>query len=201
MKEKTDKCDKYIIDKPFQFRYVGLILGVFLITVVSVGIATFCIVWNNVVEALAFGEKCPEVNIALGGIVAKTALLLIGPILLLMGIFVIVGIIFSRKIAGPLHTTQKATENISKGRLRVSLKFEKNDKMDNLANAFNTMIKGLRTIVTADKKSAKKMITAISSLKSEVKKSKHVTKNVKAAAEQLGQIASELKKNMNKFKL
>ena len=78
----------YIINRKFQFKYLFMILAVMLITVASVWFTTFYIIWDSVIEEFFF---VPEASKKLGDIFIKTSELMIIPIILLAGIFSVIG--------------------------------------------------------------------------------------------------------------
>jgi len=68
-------------------------------------------------------------------------------LLILAGI-VILGIIYSHRIAGPLYRIKLSAKSIGEGRLDTNIKFRRNDTIHSFANVFNEMTENYNDMVT-----------------------------------------------------
>lgn len=64
--------------------------------------------------------------------------------LVLLLIILIMGIAFSHRIAGPIYRMQRHMTDLSKSKNYTDVKFRKHDFFPELADAFNTLMKGLK---------------------------------------------------------
>ncbi|HDQ26799.1 MAG TPA: hypothetical protein ENN43_08665, partial [bacterium] len=97
---KPYKRKQYIVDRAFQFKYTFIILFVMFLTAFVSGFTVFYVIWNSVIEEFFF---VPDAAKKLGEIFIMTTQLLLVPIIVLTVVFIITGILFSHRIAGPVY--------------------------------------------------------------------------------------------------
>jgi methyl-accepting chemotaxis protein len=132
----------FLIDKPFQLRF-----SLYTVTwIAALGIA-YPLIIQNLVESLI---RVLRVAVDGPGLDQLTALkstvtqqLIISQIGAVTVVFVI-SIFVSHRIAGPIYKLRKFFEGLAKGNFADELKFRKTDYFQNLADDYNTMLKGLR---------------------------------------------------------
>lgn len=125
------KRKKYLIDKGFQFAYVGKIL---LLEFVAVGATAllvsymFLFVFNEdaLVNAGPWGS----------GILWSTVALAV----VLVVILAFLGIRISHRIAGPMYRFHQTFEEVKGGNVNARIYLRENDEMKPLAQAFNAML-------------------------------------------------------------
>jgi len=198
MKKFVYKRRIYLINKPFQFKYLFVILAVMLVTVFTVGFTTFYIIWNSVIDEFMF---VPEASKKMGDIFANTTAFLIIPVLLLAGIFSLMGILLSHKIAGPIYRVERVAEELAKGNLDISVRFRKGDDLKHLADSLNEMIEGMRKNVRNEKKIISSIDLIAEKLHDDVLKEKGLKKNVKASIKKLNEIVKKLKKSTDRYRV
>ncbi len=194
--EKKYKRHIYIINKSFQFKYLFIIIGVMLVTVVSVSFTTFYIIWSNVIKEYFF---IPEASKKLVNIFIKTSELLIIPIIILLVIFSLIGIFYSHKIAGPLFRVKRICDELAKGNLNQHVKFRKGDEFHDIAESLNKVINGLKSLVKENRQIIDRIFLITQKLKNDLNTQKDLKSDVKDAIIELDKIVNDLKKSSEKF--
>lgn len=104
---------------------------------------------------------------------------------------VLLGIIYTHRIAGPLYRIKLYAKSVSEGRLDINLKFRKKDAVHLFAEALNLMTQGYHDRVTT-------LDSEIRELKAAVKELQSLTENDKDTAAVQQRIA-ELNDKINKL--
>lgn len=200
---KTDKKvfykrKQYIVDKPFQFRYLFQILMTIFIAVIVVSFTIFYIVWDKIIKEFFY---IPDAAKKISNIFISTSEVLIIPIVILLVIFSIAAIFFSHKIAGPIYRVEKIAEELKKGNLNIDIRFRKGDELHHLADTLNHMISGIKNLIKSDKEIIDSLIIVVTKLQNDIKKSRGLKKDVKFTIKKINIIVNKLKKSIDKFKI
>ena len=192
------KRRQYIVDKPFQFKYLFYILAMMVCTVIIVSFTVFFISWEKIIKEFFY---VPDAAKKLSDIFVSTSQILIIPVLILIVVFSIIAILFSHKIAGPIYRVEKIAEELKKGNLNINVRFRKGDELQHLAEALNNMISGMKHLISSDKKIIDNLVMIVTKLQKDINKSKGFKKDVKFTIKKLNIIVSKLKKSIERFKI
>ncbi|NQU74291.1 MAG: methyl-accepting chemotaxis protein [Candidatus Omnitrophica bacterium] len=134
---------KYLINTKFQLKYTGLILLFMFVVAWLTGYTVYYTGW------LLMGEKLSAVYpqgrlVAIMRTVNFTLLLRLA---LITPLVVVISIILSHRIAGPVFRIGKYLKSIASGDLSAKLHLRKNDELQDLAEAINEMTGELKSRV------------------------------------------------------
>jgi hypothetical protein len=139
---------RYIVDKPFQYRLIGLLLAVWAANSVFFSIILYYFYEGHIQR---FYNLVPREDIAP---------LLSAPVLFSVAIgfilafgLVMVGIIgtyMSNQIAGPLYRVKLSLNRVSEGDVNFEIRFRDRDFLRDLPGHFNNMLRGLKEQGTTD---------------------------------------------------
>ncbi len=192
------KRKQYIVDKPFQFKYLFYVLTMMISTVIIVSFTIFFVTWDKIIKEFFY---IPDAAKKLADIFISTSQILIVPVLILIAIFSIIAIFFSHKIAGPIYRVEKIAEELKNGNLNIKVRFRKGDELQHLATALNNMISGIKELVASDKKIIDNLVAIVKKLQNDIKKTRGLKKDVKFTINKLNKIVNKLKKSIERFKL
>jgi methyl-accepting chemotaxis protein len=138
----------FLIDKPFQLRF-----SFYTVTWIGALGLAYPLIIENLLDAFI---KVMSVAIDGPGLAQLEALrsqvlqqLIISHVGAILVVFVI-SVFMSHRIAGPLYKLRKYFEELGKGNLNQHLVFRKTDYFQPLAQDYNRMVEGLRTIIQKD---------------------------------------------------
>ncbi len=128
---KPFKRKRYLIQKNFQFSYIGKILALELLAVGATALLMsymFLYVFNDaaMVSSGPWGKGIFWSTIVLG--------------IVLMLILGYLGVLVSHRIAGPMFRFEKTFREVQDGNLKVRVYLRGKDEMKPLAQAFNSML-------------------------------------------------------------
>jgi len=149
---KEIKRRQYYISKKFQTRFI---LRFFLILVLG-GVVTVGLTLLNTQDTLTSTYVdsrlvIQSTSLAIMPSVIFTTLLTTG---ILGVVAVLVTLLASHKIAGPIYRFEKDIQQVGEGDLRHRIRIRKNDQFQELAVSLNQMIDGLSSRVSAVKNEA-----------------------------------------------
>ena len=139
MQKTKYRRTRYIVRKEFQLKYIGLVLGVVLISSLIAGYTVYYNSWVLLGESLA--KVYPQgrlvaifrsVNIKLAVNVLFLAMLSIG-----------LSIIASHRIAGPIYRIISFVRGLTSGNYSARLRLRKGDDLQDLADALNELAEKL----------------------------------------------------------
>lgn len=189
---------QYIVDKKFQYKYLFNILIMTFFTIIIVTLAIFFVLWEKIIKEFFY---IPDAAKKLGDIFVSTSQILVLPVIILLLIFSIIAILFSHKIAGPIYRVEKIAEELKKGNLNIKVQFRKGDELHHLAEALNNMISGIKNMILSDKKIINNLVSVVSKLQNDIKRSRGLKKGVKFTIKKLNTIVTQLKKSIERFKV
>lgn len=106
--------------------------------------------------------------------------LIILPVIAIL-IAVLIGIIITRMIIGPLKTILTNVEKVADGNLKAELKIDSQDEVGLLAGSFNTMTVNLRKLVTQISESAEQLTAASQEIASTMDQNAQVSNQISSA--------------------
>lgn len=190
---KAYKRSNYFIDKDFQTKFILK----FSLLVIGGGLLTI-----GVLYFLAM--RSTSVSIVNSRVVVRTTADFILPVLIqtVAVVTILIGLaaagvtlLVSHKIAGPLYRFKKVMEELEGGNLASEFRIRHLDQLQNLAGAFNSMIRKTRAEVNSMKEnfiSLKEKLDSISD--------QEISEHKRAALSELKKISGELNKIIQHFK-
>lgn len=126
---------RLFIAKAFQIRYIGLILLFMLVTALLTGYTVYYTAW------VMFGEKLAAVypQGLLLEIVQKVNTVLFLRLVFLTPLVILIGLVLSNRIAGPIYRIHKYLEALCSGDHRERLKLREKDELQDIAAAANDL--------------------------------------------------------------
>jgi len=178
---------RYLVSR-LQIKYAGLILGV------AFCVAIMCSYVVYYSSMLIMGDKLARVypQGMLVGIVNTVNTRILLSLLLVSPLIILIGILVSHRIAGPVYRIQRSLGTIAAGDLSLSIRLRKGDEMKDLADGVNSLIEQLRANVEEEK-------TAINSVHEEVKKLKKMVSTQCVGQDQLNNILTQLDQGMTRL--
>ncbi len=187
----------FIVDRKFQFKYIFVLLSLLLISVFTVSFTTFYMIWNQVIDEFFF---VPEAAKKMSHIFLSSTWTVAAASVVLGVLSAVAGVFLSHRIAGPIYRVKKVAEQLKTGDFSTVIKFRKDDDLQELADAINEMINGIRNMISEDRKIIEKLDNMAESLK---KKSggKELQKEALAAVNGLHKIIKKLKNSTGRYKI
>jgi methyl-accepting chemotaxis protein len=114
--------------------------------------------------------------------------------IVLMLVFVVGGLLVTRKALAPLSEIETGVKQVSGGDLTQVLAYNHPDELGNVAKSFNSMIESLGQIVQSVKQSSAKVLTAAASVAAAAGQSSNASQQVAASLQQIAaQVAQQSK--------
>jgi len=139
---------RYIVDKPFQYRLIGVLLAIWLANSAFFSIVLYFFYeghLNHFYDLVPKPGMEPLVTLpALVGL-AVAFVLVFGMITLFT-----IGLYLSNQIAGPLFRMKKSLQRVGRGEFGFTLQFRQGDFMRDVPGIFNGMLEGLRQRAEAE---------------------------------------------------
>jgi methyl-accepting chemotaxis protein len=147
-KRKIFRRRQLIVDKPFQYRLIGMLLAIWAANSVFFSIVLYYFYEGHI---LRFYSLVPHENLTpllsaptLFG-VAVSFVMVFG--LVMVGI---IGMYLSNQIAGPLYRVKLSLNRISEGDVNFEIRFRDRDFLKDFPGYFNNMMRGLKDQATRD---------------------------------------------------
>jgi len=133
--KKFKKRTRLFISKKFQVKYISLIVFFVFAAALLAGYTVYVTTWAM------FGEKLAAVypQGLLLDIVEKVNLVLFLRLVFLLPFIIMIGLVLSNRIAGPIYSIQGFLRKISEGSYESRLKLRKKDELQDLAVSLNAL--------------------------------------------------------------
>lgn len=160
----TNRRRQLLILKTFQIRYIALVLVFMFVVAFLAGYTVYVTTW------IMFGEKLAAVypQGLLREIVEKVNLVLLLRLLLITPLVIVVGLIFSNRIAGPIYAMKRFIRKVSQGHYDGRLTFRENDELQDVAEDVNALVSGLEAAKNGRKEKSDALKREIEALESAV---------------------------------
>lgn len=182
---KKNRRRQLIVDKPFQYRLIGLLMAIWLANSLFFSIILYYFYDGHI---LRFYELVPRPGIApllsapvLFGI-AIAFILVFGLVMLC-----IIGLYLSNQIAGPLYRVKMSLNRVSEGDVNFEVHFRDHDFLMDFPGYFNNMLRQLKERGVGDVEALKTIETQLS----DADKAKTMLRELRERKEQQFGIASE----------
>jgi len=195
--DKFNRRRTYLISKTFQLKYTAIIVVFMFLISWLAGYTVYHTVF------MLLGEKLANVY-PQGRLIAifKTVnFTLLTRTLLLLPFSIILSILLSHKVAGPVFRMERYLSEVARGNLSSVLKLRKRDELQNLAGAINKMTHSLGKIAKESQDNIAELSIALNEINVEVKQpvlNKDKISNL--AKEAIGQMDS-LKQSFSQYHL
>jgi methyl-accepting chemotaxis protein len=135
----------YLINPRFQWRFIGFMAAVSLLAISILFLSNILFFRNMYQEALSVGltpdnpyfdflaEQQSSLSTVYFGVSAVAFVVMVG-----------LGILYSHRIAGPLHNLNNRMKQIAQGDAPSPVRFRRKDQFRELAESFNAMISKLK---------------------------------------------------------
>jgi methyl-accepting chemotaxis protein len=147
-KKQLRRRRRLIVDKPFQYRMIGLLLAIWAANSIFFSIILYYFYEGHI---LRFYDLVPRGSVRpllTAPILFSTA---IGFILVFGLVMVgIIGMYLSNQIAGPIYRVKLSLNRISEGDLNFEIRFRDRDFLRDFPGYFNNMLRGLKEQGTND---------------------------------------------------
>ena len=159
---KMRKRTRIFIASRFQVRYIGLILIFIFSTAILTGYTVYVTTW------IMFGEKLAAVypQGLLLDIVKKVNMVLFLRLIFLTPLVILIALVLSNRIAGPIYRIQRFLRKISRGDYKGRLRLREKDELQDLANALNH----LASILCSERDGRREKIDTVRSETGELEK-------------------------------
>jgi nitrogen fixation/metabolism regulation signal transduction histidine kinase len=138
-----------IVKRGLQYRYM------LFISVVSL-IAFMLVIMDMIWTLHKVSQNHPMIIEVLDEVFSSIPLMLFKIVLYLI-VVIILSVVISHKIAGPIYKFEKICELISKGDITQRVYLRKGDALDELRNSFNMMIENINTVMRLNDEFRKKL--------------------------------------------
>lgn len=152
------------IAKRFQIRYITLILAFIFVTALITGYTVYYTTW------IMFGEKLAAVypQGLLIDIVNKVNTVLFLRLIFLTPLVVLIGLVLSNRIAGPIYRIQKFVKKVHVGDYTEKLSLREKDELQDVATALNSLVSKLRYDREKRSKKLDELAEAVAKLETEL---------------------------------
>ncbi len=157
---------KILVKKKFQVIYVGYIIVFMIFVAVISGGTVFHTLFSILAPKLA--GIYPEGRLM--AIFTKTALILARNLLILTPFIIVIGILLSHRIAGPISRIERVMEEIGNGNFKMRLAIRRSDELQDMADALNKMTELLDQKDTLEKEAQSIVIKDLADIRAQIEK-------------------------------
>ncbi len=187
---------RYIIKRGLQFRYIGIVFLLALITSIVTGYTVFATGWGLLGERLA--NVYPQGRLA--DVFKATNIALARNLLFVSPFIFILGLLFSHKIAGPVYRIEKTLVEISKGNLPLKIKLRRGDELSDLAEVINVLTDNLNKSIISDKEAVLRIQRELGFIKKTISSQPYDCKIVETSLVTLQTELERLSASLDKWK-
>ena len=188
---------KYLISKHFQIKYIVMILVFMLLVAWLAGFTVYCTLFALLGEKLA--DVYPRGRlIALFKTVNITLLINVA---LLVPFVVVVSVILSHRIAGPLYRIERYLNEVAQGDFSSILKLRKRDELKGVAEAINSLTQDLRRFAGENKEIVDKLSSTLDALSTATSQPSLDKGRVSMLAKEASEQIKDLKNRLSKYRV
>lgn len=149
---------QYLIKRDFQFRYIGLLIGITCLVCLVFAFASRYYINLNINPLIESGLVTSPVASELAQIEKQFLNKnLLAIFLALIGTLSVVGIFITHRIAGPIYALERRMKQIAKeGITQSDFRIRRTDEFQEVAEAFNEMIASLQKQIQGYEETSKK---------------------------------------------
>ena len=188
---------RILIGKRLQFKYVSVILVAVVSSCALIILTVYFSCWSAITAA---GDNV-QTTAVISQILSNINLIMLFEIPLLLVLATFIGIVLSHKIAGPVFRLQKVARDVSQGDLTTSVNLRRDDELQNLSSAFNSVIDNMQRLVIQDKRLIFELSQITNNLYISLKDKKINEKDALALIRKLNDLVGELKTLILQYKI
>jgi len=183
----------YIVDKRFQFKFIGVVVFSMLLFLLMVGWT----VYSNIWVVLLKDTQNPYFLL-----VKKQAdLVIFYKLILLMMAVTVISFFISHKFAGPIHRISRASREVAEGDLCLRVNLRRGDEFINLVDDFNQMVRSLHTLVLKEREQIKLVNSKVKEISKDLKEKDLTASDKDKILKELGELTKEIEKINSRFKV
>jgi methyl-accepting chemotaxis protein len=189
----------YLIDKEFQFRYMGRIIFGMMIMALIIAFTVYYTTWARIMDEF---YNIPRVAAQFAPLFASVNQTLLLVLVLFVALAALSSLFISHSIAGPIYRFEKTLQAITKGDLTLRVGLRKTDEFKHVADTLNIMMEQLRTTLNEDQKLIGEMTDVTRRLaETSGRAAKDIPAPVAKDLERLEQMLGKLRQSVDRFKL
>ncbi len=161
-KESTNRRKQYFIKKEFQFRFILKFCGVLLAGIVISTV--LLVILSRGTLTSSFENSQLTVQNTATAILPSILLCNLVTLGLITLVTIVLTLLVSHKLAGPMYRFQKEIETIGTGNLTQKIQLRNKDQLESLAHSLDSMRQALREKVLTSQRDVLKILTTAASL-------------------------------------
>jgi methyl-accepting chemotaxis protein len=141
-KKSFKRRRRLIVDKPFQYRLIGLLLAIWAANSIFFSIVLHYFYEGHILrfyDLVPRGAARPLMSVPMLFTTALGFILVFGLVMI-----AIIGMYLSNQIAGPLYRVKRSLNRISEGDVNFEINFRDRDFLRDFPGYFNNMLRGLK---------------------------------------------------------
>ncbi len=138
----------YLINKEFQFRYMGRIIFGMVVMALIVSFTVYYTTWARIMDEFYNIPRIAAQFAPLFASVNRTMFLIL---ILFVLLAAVLSIFMSHSIAGPIYRFEKSLQAIASGDLTLRVGLRKTDEFKHIAETLNLMVSELRNNLSSDR--------------------------------------------------
>ncbi|MFH1784246.1 MAG: HAMP domain-containing protein [bacterium] len=187
------KRKRLIVDKRFQFSFIGVVIFSLFLFLLMVGWT----VYSNIWAILLRGAQSPYLLI----IKRQADIDIFYKLTILMIVIGIISFFISHKFAGPVHRVKKAMRQLSKGDFSVRVNLRRGDEFEDLVTDFNSMVTKLKGFIIQDREELMRITGKLIEISKETQKKEINQEDKKMISTELSKISNEIEQIRHEFKI
>ena len=147
-RNRRERRRRLIVDKPFQYRLIGLLLAIWAANSLFFSIILYYFYEGHILQFYHLVPRSgavPMLSVPVLFSIAIGFILLFG--MVLVGI---IGVYLSNQIAGPLYRVKLSLDRVSAGDVNFDIRFRDRDFLEDLPSYFNKMLQALKDQNSSD---------------------------------------------------
>ncbi len=189
----------YLINREFQFRYIGrMIIGIIVMAMI-VSFTVYYTTWARIMDEFYNVARIASRFAPLFNSINQTLLVILLVFLVLVVIF---SVFISHRIAGPIYRFEKTLQAIAGGDMTMRVDLRKRDEFKQLADAMNEMVGELRNSLSSNRTLIEEMISIFERIEeSGVREGSELPSGHAKDLEKMNQTLLRLQQNVQRYKL
>lgn len=188
---------KYLISKQFQLKYTAMIVIFMFLIAWLAGYTVYHTLFNLMGEKLA--NVYPQGRLM--AIFKTVNLALLIRVLLLLPFVVVISILLSHRVAGPIYKMEKYLTEVAQGDFSALIQLRRRDEFKALAEVINVMTKNLRTYAREKKEIVDNLSATLDKLRSAIDKPSIDKNEIAALAKEASKSIDGLKEKLAKYRV
>lgn len=191
------KRTRYLVQKEFQLKYVGMILALIFLT------AALCSYVVYYTSMISLGEKLANVypQGRLVSIVRAVNFRILLSVIFITPLVALFGLFASHRIAGPIYRMESFLKAMGEGNFTSRITLRKGDELTTLADGMNNLADSMKSGIIRQKAQMEKTIIELNMLKKLADETSKNPVKIDSAINRLDSEIEALLAELNKYKL